>query len=242
MRGGPAARGTARSRPQALRVTPPGGKTWLGEEDRGHLQAEARGRWVGCPGSTWVPKPAAPAPATRPGASDPPHPTPPSLSLSGLGVPAIQGPECGAVKGQRPTPNVAGKDAARLHASQEAGPGLGDPGSDLTSSGGGREVRGTGKGVLDRGERARHWAPSLCPLCPGSGGLQVSLRGQGEGGHRRTRMTTQTLGAKATTMRRTRRKRRPARLRAAGAQVPAHPAPAWGTPPSFSALACVPRG
>ena len=135
------------------------------------------------------------------------------------------------MKGQRPTPSVAGKDAARLHASQEAGPGLGDPGSDLTSSGGeagggGREVRGTGKGVLDRGEGARHWAPSLCPLCPGSGGLQASLRGQGEGGRRRTRMTTRTLGAKATTMRRMRRKRRPARLRAAGAQVPAHPTPA----------------
>lgn len=81
--------------------------------------------------------------------------------------------------------------------------------------------------MLDRGEGARHWAPSLCPLCLGSGGLQVSLRGQGEGGRRRTRMTTRTLGAKATTMR-TRRKRRPACLRAAGTQVPAHPAPAWG--------------
>ena len=40
-------------------------------------------------------------------------------------------------------------------------------------------------------------------------------------------MMTRMLGAKATTMRR-RRKRRPACLRAAGAQVPAHPAPAWG--------------
>ena len=55
-------------------------------------------------------------------------------------------------------------------------------------------------------------------------------------------MTTQTLGAKATRMRRMRRKRRPARLRAAGAQVPAHPAPAWATPPSSSALTCMPRG
>lgn len=80
----------------------------------------------------------------------------------------------------------------------------------------------------DRGEGARHWAPSLCPLRLGSGGLQVSLRGQGEGRHRRTRTTTRTLGEKATMMRRMRRKRRPARLRAAGAQVPAHPAPAWG--------------
>lgn len=41
-------------------------------------------------------------------------------------------------------------------------------------------------------------------------------------------MTTRTPGAKATTMRRTRRKRRQARLQAAGAQVPAHPSPAWG--------------
>ena len=56
----------------------------------------------------------------------------------------------------------------------------------------------------------------------------MSLRGQGEGRRRRTRTTTQTLGAKATMMRRMRRKRRPAHLWAAGAQVPAHPAPAWG--------------
>lgn len=48
-----------------------------------------------------------------------------------------------AVKGQHTPPSVAGKE----HTGKEAGPGLGDPGSDLTSLGGGGEDRGTGKGA-----------------------------------------------------------------------------------------------
>ena len=121
--GWPCSERDAQSRLQTLRVTQPRGKTWLREEVGEHLQAEARGRWVGCAGSPRVPKPPAPAPARHRGVGDPPHPTPPSFSLSGFGVAAIRGPEWGAVKGQRPIPSVIGKDATRLHASQEVGRG-----------------------------------------------------------------------------------------------------------------------
>lgn len=168
-----------------------------------------------------------PQPDARARVTLPPNPTqsqPLRLREYHLGL------ESGAVKGQRPTPSVVGKDAARSHTSQEVGPGFRDPGSDLTSLGGSGRSEGLGRGCQTEG-RGRHWAPSLCPLRLGSGGLQVSLRGQGEGRHRRGRG------------------RRPRRWRGyddeedeeeggrgapAGsrAQVPAHPAPAWGARPS----------
>lgn len=163
-KGRPCRERDAWSRLQALRVTQPGGKTWPGEEDGEHLQAEARGRWVGCAGSPRVPKPPAPAPARRQGAGDPPHPIPPSLSLSGFRVPAIWWLESGAVKGQRPTPSAVGKDAARSHTSQEVGPGLGDPGSDLTSLGGSGRSEGLGRGCQTEG-RGRGTGPRACVLC-----------------------------------------------------------------------------
>ena len=69
------------------------------------------------------------------------------------------------MKGQHPTPSVAGKDAARLHASQEAGPGLGDPGCDLTSSPAvaGRS-EGLGRGCWTEG-RGHSTGPRACVLC-----------------------------------------------------------------------------
>lgn len=94
--GRPCSERDAQSRLQALRVTQPG-KAWLGEEDGEHLQAEARGE---AGGLCWVPtgpQTSIPAPTRRQGAGDPPHPIPPSLSLS-TGVPAIWGLESGAVK------------------------------------------------------------------------------------------------------------------------------------------------
>ena len=68
-----------------------------------------------------------------------------SSSVKWTGHPDGYGPA--AVQGQRTTPSVAGKDNARLHTGEEAGPGFGDPDSDLTSLGGGGEDRGTGKGA-----------------------------------------------------------------------------------------------
>lgn len=75
------------------------------------------------------------------------------------------------------------------------------------------------------------WAPSVCPLCPGSGGLQVSLHGQGGGRHRTRRRTTWTLGwmTMTTRTRMTRRQRR-----TAGAEVPIPRPQGAGTCPSFS--------
>lgn len=104
-------------------VTQPGDVAWGGGREC-HLRRGQRRR-VGLCWSPRVPKPPSPAPTRRQG-RDPPHPIPPSLSLLQASGYLPSGAGVGAVKGQRLTPSVVGKDAARSTTSQEVGPGFRD--------------------------------------------------------------------------------------------------------------------